>query len=66
MGGVGPSGNMQLQLVDDPIPGGFDAASQSQPLKRLDFVRTQGGFWLTWVRVSDHAHIAAQPRCCLI
>ena len=40
--------HLQLQLVDDPIPGGFDAASQ-QPLKRLDFVRTQGGFWLTWV-----------------
>ena len=50
MGGSGgPSGSLQLQLVDDPIPGGFEAASQ-QPLKRLDFVRTQGGFWLTWVR----------------
>ena len=51
MGGAGPSSSsLQLQLVDDPIPGGFQAAAQSQPLKRLDFVRTQGGFWLTWVR----------------
>ncbi len=49
MGGMASSSSMQLQLVDDPIPGGFDAAAQ-QPLKRLDFVRTQGGFWLTWVR----------------
>ena len=51
MGGMASASSMQLQLVDDPIPGGFDAAAQ-QPLKRLDFVRTQGGFWLTWVRLS--------------
>ena len=58
MGGMASSSSMQLQLVDDPIPGGFDAAAQ-QPLKRLDFVRTQGGFWLTWVRAwpRDLTHI---------
>ena len=50
MGGMaGPGSSLQLQLVDDPFPGGLDAASQ-EPLKRLDFVRAQGGFWLTWVR----------------
>ncbi len=65
MGGMASSSSMQLQLVDDPIPGGFDAAAQ-QPLKRLDFVRTQGGFWLTWVRarpVQPYPILHTAGRC---
>ena len=61
MGGGGPSSSMQLQLVDDPIPGGFEAAARSQPLKRLDFVRAQGGFWLTWVRSEKIVQIPGRP-----
>lgn len=41
--GASPRGQMQVVELEDVLEG--------PPLKRLDFVRAQGGFWLTWVRV---------------
>lgn len=40
-GGASPSPSMQLQVVD--------LGQEGPQLKRLDFVRAQGGFWLTWM-----------------